>query len=204
MPASGLNHVSISAADLDDSIRFYQDLFGMEPLPTPNFGFPVQWLRLGPNQLHLFKREGAVPTYHHLAITVDDFEQVYEQAKQRGAFDRTTFGHHLYALPGDVAQLYLRDPGGNLVEVDIPGAHVFPQSEENLRATLFHGTEPQLLPPNSKSARVSVEADLVVALVPATTGLVKADPDAFRLGEHADRLAPILAAIAGELEPSPG
>ena len=160
MPASGLNHVSISAADLDESIGFYRDLFGMEPLPTPNFGFPVQWLRLGPNQLHLFKREGAIPTYHHVALTVDDFEEVYERAMQRGAFDRTTFGHHLYQLPGDVAQLYLRDPGGNLIEVDIAGAtelpasirrdmkalaDVFPQSEENLRATLFHGTGPQLL-----------------------------------------------------------
>ena len=153
MPATGLNHVSVSASDLEESIDFYRELFGVEPIATPNFGFPVQWLRLGPNQLHIFKRPGSAPTYHHVALTVDDFEEVYEKARQRDSFDGTTFGHHLYELPGDVAQLYLRDPGGNLVEVDAPGAtrlaagirremkalaEVRPQNAENLRATLFH------------------------------------------------------------------
>ena len=74
----------------------------------------------------------------------------------RDCFDRDTFRHHFYELPGDCAQLYLRDPGGNLVEVDVLGASAIadevradmkgladaqPQTEENLRATLFLGGE---------------------------------------------------------------
>jgi catechol 2,3-dioxygenase-like lactoylglutathione lyase family enzyme len=156
MTGAALNHVSVVAGDLDRSIRFYEAVFGLERLPTPNFGFPVQWLRVGGLQLHLFERPDAAPTYHHLALAVEDFAGVYERARTLDAFDRTAFGHHLYELPGDCAQLYLRDPGGNLVEVDAPRASslpadvrtemkrladVHPQDPENLRATLFLGAE---------------------------------------------------------------
>ena len=153
MTTLGVNHVSISAVDIDESVRFYREMFGLEPIPTPNFGFPVQWLELGPSQLHIFMRPDRPSTWHHVAFTVDDFDDVYRNAERHGAFDRSTFGHHLWELPGDVAQLYLRDPSGNLIEVDAPDAShlaattrremraladVLPQSAENLRATLFH------------------------------------------------------------------
>jgi catechol 2,3-dioxygenase-like lactoylglutathione lyase family enzyme len=147
--------VSLSTDDLGSSLVFYSSLFGMEPIPTPNFGFPVQWLKAGEAQLHLFERPGEPATYHHVAFTVDDFEEVYMKARDLDIFDDVTFGHHLYELPGDCAQLYLRDPGGNLVEVNAPGASrlsdrvlsdikqlsdAHPQNEENLRATLFLST----------------------------------------------------------------
>jgi catechol 2,3-dioxygenase-like lactoylglutathione lyase family enzyme len=54
MAATNLNHVSLIARDLEESVRFYLEVFGMERIPTPNFGFPVHWLRVGPLQLHLF------------------------------------------------------------------------------------------------------------------------------------------------------
>lgn len=154
MRSAGLNHVSVVAGDLEASIRFYEELFGLERLPTPNFGFPVQWLRAGDLQLHLFQRPEGAPTYQHFALQVDDLPEVYTRARALGAFDDTAFRHHLYELPGDIAQLYLRDPGGNLVEVDAPGASRLPdelradmhrladersQDAGNLRATLFLG-----------------------------------------------------------------
>lgn len=152
MAATNLNHVSVSTPDLQKSIRFYQDLLGLEPVPTPNFGFPVQWMRVGDLQLHLFERPGEAPTYHHLALTVDDFATVYHKARDLGIFDSTTFGYHFYELPQSNAQLYLRDPGGNLVEINYPDitdvpddvrkdskmlADNNPQSDENMQATLF-------------------------------------------------------------------
>ena len=152
MSAISLNHVSVSAERLEESVRFYEDLFGLERIPTPNFGFPVQWLRVGDLQLHLFERPGGAPTYHHVAFSVDDFETVYARAKELGIHDRTTYGHHLYELPDNNAQMYLRDPSGNLVEVDWPDFRTLspeirgemrrladrdPQGAENLTATLF-------------------------------------------------------------------
>ena len=68
MRATGFNHVSVSARDLEESARFYEELFGLERLPTPTFGNPVVWFRLGDGQLHLFQRGAAeAPQFHHFA-----------------------------------------------------------------------------------------------------------------------------------------
>ena len=147
-----INHVSVNAVDLQESVDFYVDLLGAELLPSPNFGLPVVWLALGRTQLHLFERDLQPPSHHHLGITVDDLEPVYRAAERRDAFEREAFGNHLVELPGDVVQLYVRDPAGNLVEIDCPGVDrlptdlreqlkglwdFHPQSDENLRGRLF-------------------------------------------------------------------
>jgi catechol 2,3-dioxygenase-like lactoylglutathione lyase family enzyme len=154
MSAVRINHVSVHASDLAASVDFYAGLLGLEPIPTPNFGIPVQWLAVGDTQLHVFERDHPPPSQHHFAVTVAELEPVYRRASELGALDRAAFGHHLYELPGDVAQLYVRDPAGNLVEVDAPGASglppdiraemraladVYPQSDEHMRARLFVG-----------------------------------------------------------------
>lgn len=59
---------------------------------------------------------------HHVAIEVDDFEALLQVVRERGIEDRETFGHWLYRLPDGAAQMYLRDPGGNLIEIDHPDA----------------------------------------------------------------------------------
>lgn len=122
MAATRINHVSVSAHSVPDSVRFYVEVFGMEPVPTPDFGFPVQWLRLGDVQLHVFEHMHEAPRSHHVALEVEDFEALLREVRSRGIEDRRTFGHWLYRLPDGAAQLYLRDPGGNLIEVDHPRA----------------------------------------------------------------------------------
>jgi catechol 2,3-dioxygenase-like lactoylglutathione lyase family enzyme len=150
--SSRINHVSINARDLQESVDFYVELLGAEPIATPNFGIPVQWLALGRTQLHLFEKDLQPTSHHHLGITVDDVEPVYRAAERRGAFDDRAFGNRLVELPGDVVQLYLRDPAGNLVEIDhhgvdrLPGDlrdrlvglwEFNPQSDEHMTARLF-------------------------------------------------------------------
>ena len=131
--SSRINHVSVNALDLQESVDFYVDLLGAEPIATPNFGIPVQWLALGRTQLHLFERDIKPTSHHHLGITVDDLEPVYRAAERRDAFDREAFRNHLVELPGDVVQLYIRDPAGNLVELDHHGADRLP---EDIRSQL--------------------------------------------------------------------
>jgi catechol 2,3-dioxygenase-like lactoylglutathione lyase family enzyme len=147
-----INHVSVSALNLQESVSFYVELLGAVPIPNPNFGVPVAWMSLGRTQLHLFERDVQPTSHHHFAVTVDDLEPVYRAAERRGAFDRTAFGNHLVELPGNVVQLYLRDPAGNLVEVDQYGAErlppamraqtkgiwdINPQDESNMQGRLF-------------------------------------------------------------------
>jgi lactoylglutathione lyase len=154
--ATRFNHVSIHASDMEESLRFYIDVFGMERLPSPNFAQHVEWLRLGEQQLHLFHRETPAPEFHHIALDVDDFEAAYLKAKELGLLDKDSFGASVRELPGGAVQMYLRDPAGNLVEVDWPDISTLdrdvvtnitrvaderPQTGDAERATLYHAAE---------------------------------------------------------------
>ena len=157
MRATRINHVSINAVDMEESIRFYTELFGMRRLPTPRFpDGHVEWLALGEQQLHLFARDTSAPRYHHLAIDVDDFAEVYRRAKERGLLDPSAFQAQIRSHPAGWVQMYLRDPAGNLVEVDWPDVSTLPaelaadiprladetpQQGEAAQATLYHAAE---------------------------------------------------------------
>jgi hypothetical protein len=116
------------------------------------FGLPVQWLAVGRTQLHVFEAALQPTSHHHFGVTVDDLVPVFRAAELRDAFDREAFGNHLVELPGDVVQLYVRDPAGNLVEIDHLGVDRLPdylraqlkglwdfntQSDEQMSARLF-------------------------------------------------------------------
>jgi catechol 2,3-dioxygenase-like lactoylglutathione lyase family enzyme len=122
-----INHVSIAAADLEESARFYEDIFSMERIPTPTFATPVQWLRAGDTQLHLFLDDSGSPgpPRHHLALTIDDFDAAYEAVK---ALTSDTWGWQLVELPSRQVQLYFRDPGNNLIELNWPDADLLDRS----------------------------------------------------------------------------
>lgn len=122
MGARGLTHVSVGARDLEESARFYRELFGMEEIPSPNFPFPVLWLRVGDLQLHLFLSEDPSPRSHHFGIDVEDFERVYRKAEEMGVRVKEGYYSGVYELPDGAVQLYLRDPAGNLIEVNHPHA----------------------------------------------------------------------------------
>src|SRR4029450_179397 len=93
----------------------------MRRLPTPRFQEPVLWLALGDQQLHLFQRDDVEPPRaHHLGIDVDDFESVYRKAKERGLLEGETWHQAVRYHPAGWVQMYIRDPSGNLVEVDWP------------------------------------------------------------------------------------
>lgn len=125
MRATRINHVSISASDLEKSTRFYEDVFSMERIPTPTFETPVQWLRVGDMQLHLFQDANPAPARHHLGITIDDFDAAYQAVK---AYASDTWGWQLVELPSRQVQLYFRDPSDNLIELNWPDADTLDRS----------------------------------------------------------------------------
>jgi hypothetical protein len=91
----------------------------MERIPTPTFESPVQWLRVGDMQLHLFLYDGPAPARHHLGITIDDFDAAYDAVKEHVS---DTWGWQLVELPSRQVQLYFRDPAENLIELNWPDA----------------------------------------------------------------------------------
>ena len=157
MPATSFNHVSVHARSLEESIAFYTGLFGMERLPSPTFSVPTAWLRVGDQELHLFERETSSPAFHHFALNVDDFEAVYVRAQELSVRDLESWAPCTYVLPDGAVQFFVRDPAGNIVEIDWPDvttldpsvvtdlrqlADDVAQSEEAARATLYLPREP--------------------------------------------------------------
>ena len=154
MRVTGLNHVSISSVDVEPSVRFYVDVLGLEPIDTYTFAFPTRYLRLGDVQLHVFQRENTdAPPFHHIGLNIDDFEGAYQRAKELDMLDREAFYSPIWELPDGTVQLYLRDPGGNLVELDWPDVTTIdrtrvpdirklgdsvPQTKDARGATLYH------------------------------------------------------------------
>ena len=130
-----VTHVSLIAEDVEESTEFYEDVLGCEPIPTPQFGdqedfhadeaIAFQILQIGDVQLHLWNdpaREVEAVQFAHFGVHVDDFEGVYREAVERDAFaaiGERTAPPQVFDFNG-TAQMYLRDPTGNLVEVDYP------------------------------------------------------------------------------------
>jgi catechol 2,3-dioxygenase-like lactoylglutathione lyase family enzyme len=158
MRATRFNHVSVPSPDLENSAQFYEDMFGMTRIETPNFGFNVLWLKLGDQQLHLFQLPDPAHRYAHFGLDVTDFDAVYDRAKAKGVLTADAFNkHYLFETPFGQMQMYIRDPFGNLIEVNWPDANTIradiradakklvqlhKQSDENLRAVLYVDTKP--------------------------------------------------------------
>jgi catechol 2,3-dioxygenase-like lactoylglutathione lyase family enzyme len=152
MKVTGFNHLSIGAKNLAESVKFYETVLGMQTIPSYNFGFKTKYLRCGDLQLHIFELEDKIPFYQHFAVDVDDFHAAYDAAKAMGALDSTAFRNPVNELPDGCVQMYLRDPAGNLVEIDWPDVETLDrsripemklltefaeQNEEGLAASLY-------------------------------------------------------------------
>jgi len=142
--AAILTHVTVHSSDIDESVKFYGDVFGLESLPTPNFGVPCAWLALGNyQQLHLGDVGYGEGLGHHfgLSLPADKFVQVYLEARERDILDGG-FGTKVRRHPAGWIQMWVRDPSGNLVEVDCRDAQ--PHHEQQITdLTRFEDTLPQ-------------------------------------------------------------
>ena len=163
MVSSRFTHTSILATDLEESAQFYEEIFGMERIPSPNFSVPVIWLRAGDLQLHLFKRDIEPAKYYHIGLHVDDFESVYEAVRDNEIASYDMVGGEgdevvedipdVYVIPDGAVQMYIEDPTGNLVEVNYPDVDeldpdivtetidrndLIPQDGDAANAVLYH------------------------------------------------------------------
>ena len=121
-----LHHVSVSVTDLERAKRFYGDVLGLNEIPRPPFDFPGAWYQLGDRQLHLIvhttprslrgttdvdSRDG------HFAVRVRDYEATLEHLREHGVplLDSPV-------NPTPWAQIYVTDPDGNVIELNVERA----------------------------------------------------------------------------------
>jgi glyoxylase I family protein len=106
-----LDHTSIRIADLPRAREFYEGLLGLSPAPRPDLGLPGTWYEVAGSQVHLIQQpqpmDGIDPTGPHFALEVESLANVKRLLDDRGV---------PYLALGD-AQLWVRDPDGNVVEL---------------------------------------------------------------------------------------
>lgn len=130
MQVNGIDHVNIATADLDGTVRFYQDLLGFSPGPTPNSpdGAMGRWLHdtTGQPIIHLMvldpaKHQGgssahATGTIDHVAIACVGFHEIMQRCEELGipyqVNDRRYFG---------LRQIFATDPNNVKLELNFQG-----------------------------------------------------------------------------------
>jgi catechol 2,3-dioxygenase-like lactoylglutathione lyase family enzyme len=117
-----LDHVTLRSTDLARTLRFYQQLLGMEPGPRPAFDIPGSWLCVAGHpalQVLEMPLEGRGSAIDHVAF------EACGRAGLSARLDAAAVPFELVALPdGSALQMFLRDPDGALIEL------VFRQPED--------------------------------------------------------------------------
>lgn len=114
-----IHHVSMLVADTAKALEFYCRVLGLEQASgRPDLGFPGAWLNIGEQQIHLLELHNPDslnprPEHggrdRHLAIKVDDFEQMKNRLEQAGV---------VYTLSKSGRQaLFCRDYDANTIEI---------------------------------------------------------------------------------------
>ena len=111
------DHVNVRTANVVVMSAFYTEVLGLEQLPRPDFGFPGAWLCSEGQQIHLMQVEKhEAPEGQHFAFRIDDMDESIAELQGRGVKIKGPFD-----IPGSKArQAFLRDPSGNLIELNQP------------------------------------------------------------------------------------
>lgn len=135
-----MNHVGISVSNIERTITFYRDMFGMEQdCDVFSFGGPdfsavmgledargrMCMISGGDVSLELFEFAKPAPQpkradypvadhgYSHFAFSVDNIEEVHDRLSAAGV----TIHCPVTTFPGGMKAIYARDPDGNVFEL---------------------------------------------------------------------------------------
>jgi glyoxylase I family protein len=118
MKLHGVHHVSLNVRDVAQATAFYVEVLGLEILPRPDLGFPGAWLGTGDQQIHLMEvSDHQAPEGQHFAFRVQGLDGLVQELEGRGV---KVSGPR--RIPGGGSQAFLRDPSGNLLELNEPRA----------------------------------------------------------------------------------
>jgi catechol 2,3-dioxygenase-like lactoylglutathione lyase family enzyme len=114
----GIQHVAITVDNLDAARHFYGEVLGLPELPRPDFSIPGIWYAVGAQMIHMAEvEEHTAHRANHFALQVRDLDAV--------AASLTAAGVKVRMAPytsGAGHQATLRDPAGNLIELNCPEA----------------------------------------------------------------------------------
>src|ERR1700757_1926931 len=120
-----LDHFNIRPRKLAETVRFYEDVLGLENGPRPNFAFPGAWMYsegravghlvvISPTDETQKPDSGVV---HHVAFVSRGFDGMRQRLSAKGIkFDSRQ-------VPGgDLWQIFVHDPNGVMIELNYEAA----------------------------------------------------------------------------------
>ena len=121
MSVGVLDHFNIRTRNLGETVRFYEDVLGLEKGPRPNFAFPGAWMYSeGRAVVHLVDisptDEAQKPdsgVVHHVAFVSQGFSGMKQRLQGKGIEFESR------EVPGgDLWQIFVRDPNGVMIELN--------------------------------------------------------------------------------------
>ncbi len=112
---AAFHHVSVNVDDLAAADHFYIDQLGLRRIARPDIGIGGTWLEApGGIQVHLVELPGGGADANHMAFAVNDIDTAIGRLRAAGL-----------EVPdwvdiGAGRQVFLRDPSGNIVELNQP------------------------------------------------------------------------------------
>src|SRR5579862_5649016 len=126
MSVGVLDHFNIRTRKLAETVRFYEDVLGLENGDRPNFAFPGAWMYSeGKAVVHLVDisptEEAQKPdsgVVHHVAFMSRGFKAMEAHLQSTGVPFRT-----VQVPGGELWQIFVRDPNGVMVELNYTAAN---------------------------------------------------------------------------------
>jgi catechol 2,3-dioxygenase-like lactoylglutathione lyase family enzyme len=123
MAATDIHHVAIKTADVDATVRFYNEVIGSRSVARPPFDFPGAWLQLGGTMFHIYGGDAAKngagtvdrggAAVDHVALSAKDFAGMKALVAANGLDWRQN------DIPSaGLWQLFVHDPSGVLIELN--------------------------------------------------------------------------------------
>jgi catechol 2,3-dioxygenase-like lactoylglutathione lyase family enzyme len=125
MSVGVLDHFNIRTRKLAETVRFYEDVLGLEKGPRPNFAFPGAWMYSeGKAVVHLVDiaatQEPQKPdsgVVHHVAFISRGFDGMTQRLKSK------SMPFEARQVPGgELWQIFVNDPNGVMIELNYEAA----------------------------------------------------------------------------------
>src|SRR3954452_14530992 len=116
-----LDHFNIRTRKLAETVRFYEDVLGLEKGARPNFAFPGAWLYSeGKPVVHLVdilatdeQQKPDSGVVHHVAFASSGFGGVEQR------LDSKSMAFEARQVPGgELWQIFVKDPNGVTIELN--------------------------------------------------------------------------------------
>jgi catechol 2,3-dioxygenase-like lactoylglutathione lyase family enzyme len=134
MAITGLDHYFVRANDLEATKTWYCEVLGFEEMPRPKFPFPGYWLgvngavqvHMGPHGIEGYDQFYVGTTAHsatdhtgtvdHIALVANDPSGMAKHCSELGVD-----AQHRWIPSFGIAQLFVRDPNGVMIELNFHG-----------------------------------------------------------------------------------